>query len=522
MDNLRDYQREAAKAIYDFFKSNEKKAKIYLSTGLGRTAIIVSSIQLILQNRNASVAILYPNRLLCEQLQAEFMNSFVNDAIVLHLHEYKGQEILITTYQDVIKTKFDLSVFDIIICNDVQFLKTNSYISLSEESRTKFLGIMNNKESSEGWFSYAKCLFSYTVTDAVEDGYIGYFSERNDIRKFFVSLLEKYEFKNISPEAKFENINSNNYRISIAAKKGMSDVVVEVKLYRNLYVSQTIISNALSQILNLKELFLQYRKKEEFKPIFILVLFCEVDDELQEEYYNKENIVIWDINNLLYMCDGDKELSNLLVKCMPYPLMDLKRQKPLYLKGIERKVSDISPSAEESYIYRLQKCKPGKEGQSDKEYERICTNIIKFLFGAEFYKASEQHKTEDEMFRMDLLCSLKGTTEFWRFLMSFYHTKFVVFEYKNYREPISQNLIYITEKYLFPVALRNVAFIVSRKGFDLNAQKAALGCLRESGKLIISIDEDDLIKMIALKERGEEPSDYLLDKVEDMLMSVSK
>ena len=91
-----------------------------------------------------------------------------------------------------------------------------------------------------------------------------------------------------------------------------------------------------------------------------------------------------------------------------------------------------------------------------------------------------------------------------------------------YSDYISQNLIYITEKYLFPVALRNVAFIISRKGFDLNAQKATFGCLKESAKLIISLDDNDLIKMIYMKENGEEPSDYLLDKVEQILMSVSK
>ena len=103
MDNLRGYQQKAARVIYDFFNSNEKKAKIYLSTGLGRTAIIVSSIQLILQNRNVSVAILSPKRILCEQLQAAFTNSFVNNGVAMHLHEFKGQEILITTYQEVIK-----------------------------------------------------------------------------------------------------------------------------------------------------------------------------------------------------------------------------------------------------------------------------------------------------------------------------------------------------------------------------------------------------------------------------------
>lgn len=520
MDNLREYQRTAARVICDFFNSNEKKAKIYLSIGLGRTAIIVSSIQLLLQNRNVSVAILSPQRMLCEQLQAAFINSFVNNGIAMHLHEFKGQEILITTYQEVIKAKFDLGVVDIVICNDAQFLKTDSYISLLGGSRTKFLGILQNNESSKEWFSDAKCLFSYTVEDALKDGYTGYFSERDFIQQFLILLLKKYGFNNILQEVKLGNKNGNSYRADIVAKRGTSDVVIEVKLYRNLYVSQTIISNALSQILNYKELVLQDRKKEEL--VFILVLPCEVDDKLQEEYFRKENIVIWDINNLLYMCYGDKELSNLLVKCMPYPLMDLKLQKPLYLKDIEREESDVSSSVTESYFYRLQKCKPGKENQSDKEYEQICTDIIKFLFETEFYKVSEQHKTEDKMFRMDLLCSLKGTTEFWRFLISFYHTRFVVFEYKNHMEPISQNLIYITEKYLFPVALRNVAFIISRKGFDLNAQKAALGCLRESGKLIISIDEDDLIKMISLKEKGEEPSDYLLDKVEDLLMLVSK
>ena len=51
---------------------------------------------------------------------------------------------------------------------------------------------------------------------------------------------------------------------------------------------------------------------------------------------------------------------------------------------------------------------------------------------------------------------------------------------------------------------------------------AAIGCLKESGKLIVGLDDNDLIKMVYMKENGEEPSDYLLDKVEQILMSVSK
>ena len=107
---------------------------------------------------------------------------------------------------------------------------------------------------------------------------------------------------------------------------------------------------------------------------------------------------------------------------------------------------------------------------------------------------------------MDILCALKGTTEFWRMLTHFYKTKFVVFEFKNYAKKIQQNLIYVTDKYLFNPALRNVAFIISRKGFDKHAHEAAMGILKDSGKLIIDLTDDDLLMMVALKQVGEEPN----------------
>ena len=227
MDNLRDYQQKAVKVIYDFANSDEKKAKMYFSTGLGRTAIIVSAVQLIRQNRNVSVAILSPEQVLCEQLQAAFIN--YGSSVAMHLNELKGREILITTYQEVIKTVFNLDKIDIVICNEAQFLKTDSYIPLLGGRRTKFLGILQNSASSEEWFSDAKCLFSYTVADAVKDGYIGYFSERDFIQQFLVLLLQKYGFSDILQEAMIGSPNGKScHRADIVAKKGTSDVVIEV------------------------------------------------------------------------------------------------------------------------------------------------------------------------------------------------------------------------------------------------------------------------------------------------------
>ena len=108
----------------------------------------------------------------------------------------------------------------------------------------------------------------------------------------------------------------------------------------------------------------------------------------------------------------------------------------------------------------------------------------------------------------------------WQMLVQHYNSHFVVFEFKNYSKEIEQNLIYITEKYLFDAALRNVAIIISRKGFSKSAKFAAEGCLKEHGKLILSITDEDLVEMLKIK--NDEAADYLLGKLEEFLMGISK
>lgn len=101
-------------------------------------------------------------------------------------------------------------------------------------------------------------------------------------------------------------------------------------------------------------------------------------------------------------------------------------------------------------------------------------------------------------------------------MQRFYRFRFFL----SYTDKIDQNLIYITEKYLFDAALRNVAFIISRKGFSDAAKFAAEGCLKEHRKLILDITQDDLIKM--LKSPSDNPADRLLTKLEEFLMGISK
>ena len=98
----------------------------------------------------------------------------------------------------------------------------------------------------------------------------------------------------------------------------------------------------------------------------------------------------------------------------------------------------------------------------------------------------------------------------------------MVFEFKNYNNPITQKEIYTTEKYLYSKALRSVGIVISAHGYDENAFWAAKGCLRENGKLIMLLETEDLIEMNKMKIDQEDPSNYLLDKLDEFLLELEK
>lgn len=115
------------------------------------------------------------------------------------------------------------------------------------------------------------------------------------------------------------------------------------------------------------------------------------------------------------------------------------------------------------------------------------------------------------------------TQDFFDTICKYFSTKYIVFEFKNYEKPITQREIYTIEKYLYEKALRKVAIIISRKGADKHAKMAARGSLRESGKLIICLSDEDLKAMLQIKKEGEKTTGgYLEDILDDMLMRLEK
>lgn len=157
-----------------------------------------------------------------------------------------------------------------------------------------------------------------------------------------------------------------------------------------------------------------------------------------------------------------------------------------------------------------------------RQYEQLSVQILKHLFHLDLAGWREQNETADELNRFDVVCRIIPRTEFWRFLVTHLNSRYVLFECKNYCDPIAQGEVLTTEKYLLASALRRVAIVLSRHGSSKSAQAMCGGAIREAGKLILVLSDNDVHQMLAMKDRGDDPSDLLFEKADDFLLSLPR
>lgn len=76
---------------------------------------------------------------------------------------------------------------------------------------------------------------------------------------------------------------------------------------------------------------------------------------------------------------------------------------------------------------------------------------------------------------------------------------------------------------MYGTALRKVAILVSRSGYDVHALQAAKGSLRENGKLILCLTSDNLLEMAGIMTQGiDEPANVLSKILDDLLIHLEK
>ena len=325
-------------------------------------------------------------------------------------------------------------------------------------------------------------------------------------------------FANAGYQVEQENrlsLNSVKYHFDFVAVRGTAKLAIEVKVFRMSRVSISILSNAINRLLALIE-----SSGDAYIPVVVVVghVSPKMHDIINERFPTQ--VVVVDIQQLLYMVQYNQELRDRLVSALEYSVDNIVPTVPKLDVHFEPQQPVVSEY--DLLIQQLNAWDP--QNTTSSAYENLCTDILIKVLADDLTSWRKQQKSDADLFRFDLICKIKnGTTkEFWNMCERYFNTKYIVFEYKNYREKITQKEIFTTVKYLYMKALRGVAIIVSVHGTDDHADWAIRGILREEGKLIISLSNADLREMIERKKRGEDPAEYLSEKLDTLLIDLEK
>ena len=254
--------------------------------------------------------------------------------------------------------------------------------------------------------------------------------------------------------------------------------------------------------------------------MLILVIANEIPEYFKSECREQFGVFTWDVANLLWLFEEHPEIKNEFVASLGYTTEHIEPTPPV--PSIFQEVS-ADKEEELGWQEKLLRIAPGNEHFL--AYESICTEILKYILGDYLTLWKTQQRSNGGLYRFDLCCKIKtgANQDFFDTIKHYFNTKYIVFEFKNYKEKITQKEIYTTEKYLYEKALRKVAIIISRQGADEHALQAAKGSLRENGKLILCLSDNALLEMINIKEAEEqEPADFLGAVLDDLLVHLEK
>ena len=318
----------------------------------------------------------------------------------------------------------------------------------------------------------------------------------------FADIFRKYLFKKCQSVKIGKSVD---FECNVQGK----DICFELKIYNSNYAIEKNIERVCAYLVSLKA-----------KEDLILVVGNIVSKEIVEKYFEKYKIHIWTLSNILWLFEEYPDIKNEFISLLTYSVDDLKLEKPCHSLFQEQR----NKKNEGTWKSKLLAIKPGK-GERSKEYEDICVEILKNVLGEYLGLWKVQESSNNGLYRFDLCCKIKNgvNQDIFDTIKNYFNTKYIVFEFKNYEKEISQKEIYTTEKYLYEKALRRVAIIISRKGASKNALSAARGCLRENGKLIMCLSDQDLIELINIKEKEEQPTaEFFEVMLDDLLIQLEK
>jgi hypothetical protein len=331
----------------------------------------------------------------------------------------------------------------------------------------------------------------------------------NEFQQVVAELFTRLGHEDIAQNHIYHGSLDHEYEIDIFFGKPGNVTIVEVKAYRfRSPPAPEIFVGALRKMAIVQE--------EEGTSRAMVVMSCLWTDALAAARQKYPNVEVWDAKELLTTASQYPDLLTRLEAILEVDASDVLGGTASHLasryEGFPGRGSRISKE--------LNAIKPGRENAA--LFEQKCVQALRYLFERDLVGWNEQHSTEDGLHRRDLVCRILPHAEVWQLMLTDLKSRYVVFEFKNYSEPINQAEVTTTERYLYPRALRKLAVIISRNGCSASAMKVMQGAMREHGKLLLSLTVADLDVMLNGKDQGSDPNTFLFERVDEFLLGLGR
>ncbi len=173
------------------------------------------------------------------------------------------------------------------------------------------------------------------------------------------------------------------------------------------------------------------------------------------------------------------------------------------------------------FVYRLKTCPPGLSGW--KKFEDLCVEILCYLFVPPLSQPKKQARSYSGIDRVDAVFPNRNFTgsSNWTLLFKEHEARMILFEFKNYdKEEIGKDEVEQTKNYMKDPMGRLAIMVCNKKPNEAAfIKRNTIYSSSNNGiatkKIILFVTKKELKEMLYIKERGEDPSDYIVDQIED-------
>lgn len=192
---------------------------------------------------------------------------------------------------------------------------------------------------------------------------------------------------------------------------------------------------------------------------------------------------------------------------------------PLELSSILEFPSPPTRPLTAKLIRKLTSCKKGVAHW--KEYQLICKEIFTYLFVPPLDEPLEESKTKSGLQRRDLIFPIPYNAEgFWSMVRLKYGATAIIVDCKNYNKPIGKNEVLKVSQYLSKKKLGNFAIILTRESPSQSALKEITRLWNDEEKMIVCLNDEEIITMLKMKENEDEPEKLLERKILQFLTEI--